>query len=678
MTLERLSLRQYFIGLTLIPLVIMTVGLEMYFLHYSYSDLDYDLIDRGKLIARQFASSSEYGVFANNIPFLKKIAESVLREPDMRGVMILNARSESLIEVGEFSNEPKKTIADANLANPERLEQVKKISDNKVKELVNLQNPVLNSGESLWIYQPIITTQVTLDDLAVEPALQQIGAVIFEINRANTEKIKQQMLWKTIGVAGMFFMLSVYMVLLTSRRITSSIYELNDTVQMIGKGRLDTRVVLSSNVTELIGLSNGINAMAAKLQQENVALHQRVDEATRLAAIAFESNVGMMVSDANNMIIRVNKAFNDITGYPDFETIGQRPSILKSDLHDVHFYVAMWESINNIGSWQGEIWNRRKNGEPYLALLTITALKNGAGKIINYIASYTDITERQRLQIETATMLRRNQALMKNASDGIHILNIEGNIVEANDSFCRMLGYTQDEVIHLNVADWDRNWTAEELRERVKWLSQDAVSSTFETKHSRRDGTLIDIEISCTGVEIEGKNYLFASSRDISSRKAVENMLRVAAATFETHEAIMITDAHANIIRVNQAFQDITGYSADEALGKNPRILSSDRQNKAFYETMWEQLLENGSWTGEIWDKRKNGQIYPKLLTITAIKNDQQETIQYVGIFRDITDRKKAEEELLVEKWGTAKARGRIDTGIGPFAEKLVQRNLHI
>ncbi len=649
MTLKRLSVRQYFGWLTLIPLLIVAASMETYFLHDRYSDLDDDLIEHGRLIAHQLASSSEYGVFANNQSFLQNIAQGVLQQPDVRGVIILNAASESLIEEGEFSNEPGKAIADANPAMQQHPGPVKKMPLSNVKELVNLQTPVFSSGESLWIYEPILPMQVALDDLGVKHAVQQIGAVIIRIDRVATEKLKLQMLWKTIGVTALFLMLSAYMALRVSRRISSPIRELSDAVQMIGNGRFETRVAVSANVTELNTLTRGINAMTAQLQQENEIMRQRVDEATRLAAIAFESHEGMMVADAAGVMIRVNSAFTKITGYTDLETVGQMPSLFKSGRHDADFYAAMWESISNTGSWQGEIWNRRKNGETYLAWLTITMVKNEDGKVTNYIATYTDITERQRLQVETATLLRRNQILMKNAIDGIHILDIQGNIVEANDSFCRLLGYIQEEVAGLNVADWDRNWSAEELRERVKRLSQDGVSSTFETKHCRKDGTLIDIEISCTGVEIEGQHYLFASSRDITSRKLAENMLRVAAATFETHDAIMITDDHANIIRVNKAFENVTGYRAEEVLGKNPRILSSDRQDKAFYEAMWKQLLDTGSWTGEIWDRRKSGQTYPKLLTITAVKDDRQKITQYVGIFSDITERKKAEEEILLE-----------------------------
>ena len=134
--------------------------------------------------------------------------------------------------------------------------------------------------------------------------------------------------------------------------------------------------------------------------------------------------------------------------------------------------------------------------------------------------------------------------------------------------------------------------------------------------------------------------------QDITERRQADDMLRVAATAFETHEGITITDARANIIRVNQAFQDITGYSQEEVLGKSTRILSSGRQDKAFYVEMWQQLSDNGSWTGELWNKRKNGQIYPEWLTISAVKNEQGETTEYVGIFSDITERKRMEDDM--------------------------------
>jgi diguanylate cyclase (GGDEF)-like protein/PAS domain S-box-containing protein len=280
------------------------------------------------------------------------------------------------------------------------LGQAKKMSVSKVNELVNLQTPLRNSGESLWIYQPIIPAQVTLDDLGVKPAIQQVGAVIIEMSWARTEKLKSQMLWVTIGSTVLFLMLSFYLVFRASRRITSPICELSDAVQMIGKGHLETRVSVSSHVTELSTLARGINDMTAQLQKENAILHQRVEEATRLAAIAFESHEGMMVTDADGIILRVNSAFTKITGYTDMEAVGQTPRILNSGRQNEDFFVAMWDNISRTGSWQGEIWNRHKDGEPYPVWATITEVKKENGNVAYYVATYTDITLRKAAENE--------------------------------------------------------------------------------------------------------------------------------------------------------------------------------------------------------------------------------------------------------------------------------------
>ena len=125
-----------------------------------------------------------------------------------------------------------------------------------------------------------------------------------------------------------------------------------------------------------------------------------------------------------------------------------------------------------------------------------------------------------------------------------------------------------------------------------------------------------------------------------------EQAVHLAAVAFNSHDGIIITDTAARIIRVNQAFSLITGYSEAEVIGKNPRILGSGRHDAGFYKTMWQEILDTGSWSGEIWDRHKNGSIYPKHSTITAVKNGKGETVQYVAIFSDISERKRAEDEI--------------------------------
>ena len=134
-----------------------------------------------------------------------------------------------------------------------------------------------------------------------------------------------------------------------------------------------------------------------------------------------------------------------------------------------------------------------------------------------------DIVEYQRLQRETEALLRRNQTLMRTAIDGIHILDIQSNLVEFNDAFCQMLGYTREEAASLNVADWDAHYSAEEVHNRVRNFITNNGSDTFETLHRRKDGSLINIEISCSAMDMDGEHYLLALSRDITKRKQAES-----------------------------------------------------------------------------------------------------------------------------------------------------------
>lgn len=140
--------------------------------------------------------------------------------------------------------------------------------------------------------------------------------------------------------------------------------------------------------------------------------------------------------------------------------------------------------------------------------------------------------------------------------------------------------------------------------------------------------------------------YLICVTLDITGQKQADADLRVAAVAFELQESLMITDANKIILRVNQAFIDETGYAADEVIGQTPRLLSSGTQDEAFYRAMWETINRTGKWQGEIWDRRKNGEVYPKWLTISAVKRDDGVVTHYVGTHTDITERKAAAARL--------------------------------
>ena len=129
-------------------------------------------------------------------------------------------------------------------------------------------------------------------------------------------------------------------------------------------------------------------------------------------------------------------------------------------------------------------------------------------------------------------------------------------------------------------------------------------------------------------------------------RQQDEEQLRIAAAAFESQEGIFVTDANSRILRVNRAFTRITGYSEQEAIGQTPQLLSSGKHLPPFYMSMWQQLLATGFWCGEVWNRRKNGDIFPEWLTITAVKSTADVTSHYVATLTDITQRKRAEDEI--------------------------------
>ena len=144
-----------------------------------------------------------------------------------------------------------------------------------------------------------------------------------------------------------------------------------------------------------------LNVLEQAARLAGIAIERKVlEQNLQIAAIAFESQEGMMVTDANRVILRVNSAFSQITGYSEDEIIGKHPGMLSSGRHDKEFYAAMWESIVNTGSWEGEVWNRRKNGEVYPAHLTFTAVKSRDGMTVNYVATLVDITMRKSAEEE--------------------------------------------------------------------------------------------------------------------------------------------------------------------------------------------------------------------------------------------------------------------------------------
>ncbi len=172
-------------------------------------------------------------------------------------------------------------------------------------------------------------------------------------------------------------------------------------------------------------------------------------------------------------------------------------------------------------------------------------------------------------------------------------------------------------------------------------------SHRFEWNHKRYNGEVFPVEVLLTVVPFGGKRLLNVVWRDITERKKAESLLRLTSRVFsDTHEGVIITDSQANIVDVNPAFSNITGYSREEAIGQTPRILRSGKQSQDFFGDMWSNINEHDYWNGEIWNCKKDGKLYAELLTISTLRNTNKEIENYVGVFTDITESKKQQERL--------------------------------
>ena len=262
------------------------------------------------------------------------------------------------------------------------------------------------------------------------------------------------------------------------------------------------------------------------------------------------------------------------------------------------------------------------------------------GKVTISVA-LRDITERK-LALATA---QQYQAVIQASMDGFWITDGHGCIIEANEAICKMHGYTRDQLIGLHIPDIEADETPEQAADHIRTMVKNGYVR-FEARHKRRDQSVFYVDVSVLFVPTLGDRF-YAFVRDITVQKLNQDRLQVAANVFEhSREGILVTDENARIIEVNQAFTRITGYIRGDVLGRNPSLLSSGRHAEDFYAAMWNVLNVQGHWSGEIWNRRKSGDVFAALMTISAVFDTQGQVKQYVALFSDITKVKEHESRL--------------------------------
>ncbi|WP_051321307.1 putative bifunctional diguanylate cyclase/phosphodiesterase [Chrysiogenes arsenatis] len=244
--------------------------------------------------------------------------------------------------------------------------------------------------------------------------------------------------------------------------------------------------------------------------------------------------------------------------------------------------------------------------------------------------------------------------LYHHAPVGYLTLDRNGMILQANATFAGMLQGDLAELLgkpvgHILHAD-DRDQFFARYQPFFKYPD----GKVLQTRIMRHDKTFFYARIAGrseeAGVQLAPHNpampVVLISLIDVTDQVETQYELQIAAIAFNAQEGMCITDTAGNVLRVNPAFCKLTGYAAEEVVGKNPRILKSGRHDDFFYKRMWEQLRQNNFWQGEIWNRRKNGKIYPEWLCISAVLNDAGEPVHYVATFSDISYNKEAEAEI--------------------------------
>ena len=441
-----------------------------------------------------------------------------------------------------------------------------------------------------------------------------------------------------------------------------------------------------------------------ELQRQRHQLERQAQSMARWGHIFEHAEWGIVVVGADAQYIElVNPAFAKQHGYSAEEIMALPFSALFATENRAALPIHINKAYE-LGHYTFESRQIRKDGSIFPVQLDFTAVKDEDKQTLYSVVNVQDITERKQAEIISL----QHKFAIDITHDGFWMTDAQGILQDANRAYAEMSGYHLDELRGMHISQFEakersidqvkkhmtkidstddaiitktlkgniETWNAgaerlfgytaneaigcsmdliippdrlnEETEILARIISGERVTH-FETIRRHKDGSLINISATISPVMDDDGNVMGASkiARDITERKQAEESLLITASVFDnSQEGILITDANNNIVDVNPAFIRITGYSYDEVIGKNPKLLSSGRQNEEFYKTFWQSLQENGAWRGEIWNRRKSGEAFAELLSISAICDSDGKALRYVGVFSDITTIKLHEAEL--------------------------------
>jgi diguanylate cyclase (GGDEF)-like protein/PAS domain S-box-containing protein len=383
---------------------------------------------------------------------------------------------------------------------------------------------------------------------------------------------------------------------------------------------------------------------------------QKAEEDTRLVLAEMEtifSNALVGIVHLNQrLVVSCNRRFEDLFGYAPGELIGKSSETFYAS-HDTFEQIGVeaYATVGENRNYSTELMLKHKDGSAFWGALTGRAIDPSRPNE-GSIWIYADISER----VQADKLLRESEEAFRRLFEDVKdplLLIRDGRFIDCNAATLKFLGYyNKAEFLNQSPGEIsplcqpDGRDSGEKANEMIA-IAQQAGYHRFEWLHLRADGSTVPVEVTLTPITLGGEIILHTLWRDITERQLNETRLRLLAGVFEhSAEAIMITSHDNRILEVNQSFSRLTGYSADESRGQNPRLLASGRTTPEEFQLMWQSIRDTGYWQGELWDKRKDGSCYPKWLSISTIRSATGDVDYYLGSFADISERKAAEEKI--------------------------------
>jgi PAS domain S-box-containing protein len=450
-----------------------------------------------------------------------------------------------------------------------------------------------------------------------------------------------------------------------NRAKDGSIYWVDTTIvpTLSTEGKPRQYVAIRADITE--------RKRAEDTVKESLATSEAARKDLADQKFALDQHAIVAVTDVQGTITYVNDKFCAISKYSKDELIGQNHRILNSRHHPTEFFQQIYRTIANGQVWHGEIKNRAKDGSIYWVDTTIVPFMSADGKPQQYVAIRADITERKQAEhtlresLVASDLARKELADQKFALDQhaiVAVTDVQGTITYVNDKFCAISKYSKDELIGQNHRILNSRHHPQEFFQQMYRAIANGQVWHGEIKNRAKDGSIYWVDTTIVPfMSADGKPQQYVAIRaDITERKQAEHTLRESLVAsdlarkeladqkfaLDQHAIVAVTDVQGTITYVNDKFCAISKYSKDELIGQNHRILNSRHHPTEFFQQMYRTIASGQVWHGEIKNRAKDGSIYWVDTTIVPFMSADGKPQQYVAIRADITERKRAEDEV--------------------------------